>query len=55
MVGLSCGEVSLLAWEIVSRCASDYLSITDEPIPATMRLLATGKLDQNRSWAGNPV
>ncbi len=43
MVGLSCGEVSLLAWEIISRCASDYLAISDDGVPAAMRVLASGQ------------
>jgi diaminopropionate ammonia-lyase len=50
MVGLSCGDVSLLAWDIVSRCASDYLAITDDGIPPAMRLLASRK-----AWAGRIV
>ena len=52
MVGLSCGDVSLLAWDIVSRCASDYLSLTDNSIPPVMRLLATGKAGGGRIIVG---
>ena len=43
MVGLSCGEVSLLAWEIISRCASHYLAIADAGVAPAMRLLASGR------------
>ena len=52
MVGLSCGDVSLLAWDIVSRCTSDYLAITDDAIPPAMRLLATGKAGGGRIVGG---
>jgi len=40
MAGLACGEVSLLAWEILAEGASDFLTITDEAAVACMRLLA---------------
>ena len=42
MLGLSCGEVSILAWEILEQCAADYLTISDDGVPPAMRLLATG-------------
>jgi len=42
MVGLSCGEVSILAWDILEPCSSDYITITDDGIPPAMRLLASG-------------
>ena len=40
MAGLSCGEVSLLGWEILKRGADDFLTIPDSLIPPAMRLLA---------------
>lgn len=40
MAGLSCGEPSLLAWEILSAVASDFVAISDDSIAAMMRLLA---------------
>ena len=40
MAGLSCGEVSLIAWPIIASGASDFLAITDEPIGPLMRRLA---------------
>lgn len=40
MAGLSCGEPSPLAWEILEQEASDYLTIPDTLIPPTVRLLA---------------
>ncbi|MPZ11079.1 MAG: diaminopropionate ammonia-lyase [Kiloniellaceae bacterium] len=42
MAGLSCGEVSLLAWEILSRGAADFVAISDEAVAPAMRLLASG-------------
>ena len=40
MAGLSCGEVSLIAWPIIAAGASDFLAITDDPIAPLMRRLA---------------
>lgn len=42
MAGLSCGEVSLLAWEVLSRGAADYITIGEEMVAPVMRLLAAG-------------
>lgn len=42
MAGMSCGEVSLLAWEILSRGAADFVAIGDAAVAPAMRLLATG-------------
>lgn len=43
MAGLSCGEASPLAWEILSRSASDFLTLPDTQVPPGMRLLANGE------------
>ncbi|UPH72595.1 diaminopropionate ammonia-lyase [Abyssibius alkaniclasticus] len=40
MAGLSCGEPSPLAWQILSQCVQDFLTIEDSLVPPTMRLLA---------------
>ena len=40
MAGLSCGEISLLAWEILENKTKAFLSIPDEPIVKVMKLLA---------------
>ena len=40
MAGLSCGEPSPLAWEILAEEASDFLTIPDSLIRPAMRLLA---------------
>ena len=42
MAGLSCGEVSLLAWEILEPGVDDYLAIPDSLIAPAMRRLAAG-------------
>jgi len=40
MAGLACGEVSLLAWEILREGADGYLMIEDDAAAEAMRLLA---------------
>lgn len=42
MVGLACGEVSLLAWALLERGIDDAVTIPDAAALATMRLLAGG-------------
>ncbi len=42
MAGLACGEVSLLAWDVLALGAADFLAISDEAALDTMRLLAAG-------------
>lgn len=42
MAGLACGEVSLLAWEILATGADDFMTLSEEAVPVTMRLLAKG-------------
>ena len=41
MAGLSCGEPSLLGWEILKSGSDDFITINDSSIPRLMRLLAT--------------
>lgn len=48
MAGLSCGEVSQLAWQILSDGADDFMTIEDDLVAPAMRLLASG-------GAGEPV
>ena len=52
MAGLSCGEISLIAWEILSRGASDFLAIEEHGIEEAMRLMATGDAGGGRIVAG---
>jgi diaminopropionate ammonia-lyase len=40
MAGLACGEVSLLAWQILQPGANAFITIGDEAAAQTMRLLA---------------
>ena len=42
MAGLSCGEVSQLAWEILQPTVSHSLSITDEAVGPLMRQMGRG-------------
>lgn len=42
MAGLSCGEVSTLAWTMVQPAVKDFVSMNDDLIAPTMRLLARG-------------
>lgn len=42
MAGLACGEVSLLAWEILANGADDFMTLSEEAVPLTMRMLAKG-------------
>jgi len=42
MAGLACGEVSALAWEILAKGANDFMTINEEAVPLTMKLLAEG-------------
>ncbi|MCP3668293.1 MAG: diaminopropionate ammonia-lyase [Gammaproteobacteria bacterium] len=42
MAGLACGEVSALGWQILADGADDFMTLSEEAVPATMRLLAKG-------------
>ena len=42
MGGMSCGAPSLIAWEILRRATSHFVTIQDAPVGAAMRLLASG-------------
>lgn len=42
MAGLACGEVSLLAWQILSNGADDFMTLSEDAIADTMSLLAKG-------------
>lgn len=41
MVGLACGEVSLIAWQILSAGAAGFMAIDDDSAAAMMRRLAS--------------
>lgn len=42
MAGLACGEVSLIAWDILATGADDFITLGDDSIGPAMRLLAQG-------------
>ncbi|WP_281543685.1 diaminopropionate ammonia-lyase [Grimontia sp. SpTr1] len=48
MAGLACGEVSELAWKILSNGADDFMTLSEDAVPATMKMLANG-------FEGDPV
>ncbi len=52
MAGLACGEVSLLAWQILQVGADDFMTITDEAAIDCMRLLAEGRFGDPPIVAG---
>ena len=43
MAGLSCGEVSSLAWDVLSSGANDFMTISEDAVASCMRLLANGE------------
>jgi diaminopropionate ammonia-lyase len=43
MAGLSCGEVSTLAWEILKTGANDFMTVSENAVAPCMRLLAHGE------------
>jgi len=43
MAGLSCGEVSLLAWEVLRRAGGHFVTIGEDGVGPAMRLLASGE------------
>ena len=52
MAGLSCGEVSLLAWDVLARAASDFVTIDDDAVASAMQLLARGQAGGGAIVAG---
>jgi len=52
MAGLSCGEVSLAAWPILSRGANDFIAIPDAMVAPAMRLLASSPYGDEPIVAG---
>ncbi|GHD60119.1 PLP-dependent lyase/thiolase [Thalassobaculum fulvum] len=43
MAGLSCGDPSPLAWEVLDPGADDFVAVDDAWVPPAMRLLADGE------------
>ena len=43
MAGLSCGEVSLLAWDILKPGVDDFLTLSEDAVAPCMQLLVRGR------------
>lgn len=52
MAGLACGEVSLLAWEILETGTDDFMTINESLIPKSMKILADGLGNDPKIEAG---
>jgi len=52
MAGLACGEVSLLAWEILRPGAAAFMTIDDESALEAMRILAESRYGDDHIVAG---
>ena len=52
MGGMSCGDVSSIAWEILKNSANYCVTITDEAISSAVALLAKGRLSNEKIIAG---
>lgn len=52
MGGLSCGEVSLLGWNILKDNVDDFVSISDDHVKTAMRVMALGLNDDPAVEAG---
>ncbi len=52
MAGLSCGEISLLAWDVLSRGASHFISLDEAGVKPAMRALAAGDWSSDAITAG---
>ena len=46
MAGLSCREISPLAWEVVGAGAHAFVTVADEGVPGVMREAARGELGE---------
>ena len=52
MGGMSCGEVSLVPWEILRNSVKYCISLPDDDIAKTMRLLGNGNFSNEKIIAG---
>ena len=52
MGGMSCGEVSLVPWEILKNSVKFCISLPDDDIAKTMRLLGNGNFSNDKIIAG---
>ena len=52
MGGLSCGEYSTTAWNILSQVAQDFMTVPDSVVPPAMRLLAKSPFGDPKIQSG---
>ena len=52
MGGMSCGEVSLVPWEILKNSVKYCISLPDDDIPKTMKLLGNSSFSNEKIIAG---
>lgn len=52
MAGLACGEVSLLAWEILETGCNDFMTVSESLVPRSMAMLAHGTDGDHKLEAG---
>lgn len=52
MAGMACGEVSLLAWQILKIGADDFVTVEDASVVPCMKLLADGRYGDQPIVAG---
>ena len=52
MGGMSCGDVSLVPWQILKNSVNNCLSIPDEDIPLSVAMLAKGYFGDDKIIAG---
>ena len=52
MGGMSCGDVSTVAWEILKNSANNCLTISDDAISTTIAMLAESKFSNEKIIAG---
>ena len=52
MGGMSCGEVSLVPWEILKNSIKYCISLPDDDIAKTMKLLGNGSFSNENIIAG---
>ena len=52
MGGMSCGEVSLVPWEILKKSVKHCISLPDDDIAKTMKLLGNSSFSDDKIIAG---
>lgn len=52
MAGLACGEVSLIAWDILETGVDDFMTVSESLVPQSMKLLAQGQQSDTAIEAG---